>query len=39
MDFKHMLTCYGFYCKFPSLSSGEKNLKIGWDLTKLPPWV
>jgi len=30
---------YGFYCKFPFLSSGKRILKIGWDLTKLPPWV
>ena len=25
------------YWKFPSLSSDERILKIGWDLTKLPP--
>ena len=30
---------YGFYCKFPSLSSGGRILKISWDLTKLPPWI
>jgi len=29
----------GFYWKFRSLSSGKRILKIGWDLTKLPPWV
>jgi len=30
---------HGFYWKFRSLSSGKRILKIGWDLTKLPPWV
>ena len=30
---------YYFYCKFITESNSERILKIGQDLTKLPPWV
>ena len=32
-------TFYRFLWKYGSLSGAERNLRIGKDLTKLPPWI